>query len=74
MRLWNKNHSLIFVKTSFYKQLSILLHILFPNNFIRFGSLSELMYDVEQWEAARDERLESDKTRLDEIVKSLRKQ
>lgn len=45
-----------------------------PNNFIRFGSLSELMYDVEQWEAARDERLESDKTRLDEIVKSLRKQ
>ena len=45
-----------------------------PNNFIRFGSLSELMYDVEQWEAARDERLESDKTRLDKIVKSLRKQ
>ena len=45
-----------------------------PNNFIRFGSLSELMYEVEQFEAARDERLESDKIRLAEIVKSLRKQ
>ena len=45
-----------------------------PNNFIRFGNLSELMYNVEQFEAARDERLESDKIRLDEIVKSLRKQ
>ena len=45
-----------------------------PNNFIRFGSLSELMYDVERFEAVRDERLESDKIRLDEIVKSLRKQ
>ena len=45
-----------------------------PNNFIRFGSLSELMYNAEQFEAARDERLESDKIRLDEIVKSLRKQ
>ena len=45
-----------------------------PNNFIRFGSLSELMYDVERFEAVRDERLESDKIRLDEIVKRLRKQ
>lgn len=45
-----------------------------PNNFIRFGNLSELMYDVEQFEAAREERLNSDKTRLYEIVKKLRKQ
>lgn len=44
------------------------------SNFIRFGSLSELMYDVEQLEAARDERLESDKKRLDEIMKGLKKQ
>ena len=32
------------------------------------------MYDVERFEAVRDERLESDKIRLDEIVKRLRKQ
>lgn len=44
-----------------------------PHNLIRFGSLSELMYDVERWEAARDERLESDKSKLDEIVKKLKK-
>lgn len=43
-----------------------------PKNFIRFGTLSEQMYHVEQLEAARDERLKSDKSRLDEIVKSLR--
>ncbi|MCD8155349.1 MAG: ImmA/IrrE family metallo-endopeptidase [Clostridiales bacterium] len=45
-----------------------------PKDFIRFGSLSELMYDVEQLDAVRVERLESDKIRLSEIVKSLRKQ
>lgn len=43
-------------------------------DFIRFGSLSELMYDVEQKDAVRDERLASDKVRLNEIVKKLRKQ
>ncbi len=45
-----------------------------PKDFIRFGSLSELMYDVEQMEAVRDERLAGDKSRLGEIIKSLRKQ
>ena len=44
-----------------------------PKNLIRFGSLSEKMYDLEQWECVRDERLESDKARLNEIVKKLRK-
>lgn len=42
-------------------------------DFIRFGSLSELMYDVEQIDAIRDERLVSDKNRLNELMKSLRK-
>ena len=32
------------------------------------------MYDVEQLDAVRDERLASDKNRLSEIMKSLRKQ
>ena len=45
-----------------------------PKDFIRFGSLPELMYDVEQLDAVRDERLASDKNRLSEIMKSLRKQ
>lgn len=44
-----------------------------PNNLIRFGSLSERMYELEQWEAVREERLESDKARLNEIVKKLRR-
>ena len=43
-------------------------------DFVRFGSLSELMYDVEQMDAVRDERLSSDKSRLTEIMKNLRKQ
>ena len=45
-----------------------------PKNLIRFGSLSEQIYDVEQLEVARDERLESDKAKLDEIVKRLTEQ
>jgi len=44
-----------------------------PRNIIRFGSLSEKMYELEQWEGVRDERLESDKSRLKEIVKKLGK-
>lgn len=44
-----------------------------PKNLIRFGSLSEQMYELEQWEVVRDERLESDKDRLNEIVKKLRR-
>ena len=32
------------------------------------------MYDVEQMDAVRDERLSSDKSRLTEIMKNLRKQ
>ena len=43
-------------------------------DFVRFGSLSELMYDVEQMDAVSDERLSSDKSRLTEIMKNLRKQ
>ncbi len=43
-------------------------------NLIRFGSLSEQMYNVEQQEAARYERLESDKARLNKIMQELRKQ
>ncbi len=43
-------------------------------DFVRFGSLTELMYDVEQLDAVRDERLASDKSRLSEIMRSLRKQ
>lgn len=42
-------------------------------NLIRFGRLAEQIYDVEQLEAVRDERLESDKTRLNEIVNRLTK-
>lgn len=44
-----------------------------PRDLIRFGSLSEKMYELEQWESIRDERLESDKARLKEIVKILGK-
>ena len=44
-----------------------------PRNLIRFGSLSEQMYNVQQLEAVRDERIESDKARLDEIIKRLSK-
>jgi len=44
-----------------------------PKNLIRFGSLSEKMYDLEQREGVRDERLKSDRARLNEIVKTLRK-
>ena len=44
-----------------------------PRELIRFGSLSEKMYELEQWESVRDERLESDKTRLKEIVNKLGK-
>lgn len=42
-----------------------------PKNLIRFGNLTQQMHDVEQFEAVRDERLESDKTKLDEILKRL---
>lgn len=45
-----------------------------PKDLIRFGSLSEQMYDVEQMEAVRDERLESDKVRLNEMLNSLKMQ
>lgn len=45
-----------------------------PKELIRFGSLSEQMYDVEQMGAAREERLESDKVRLKEMLDSLRMQ
>lgn len=44
-----------------------------PRNLIRFGSLSEKMYDLEQWEGVRDERLKCDKSRVNEIVKMLEK-
>lgn len=44
-----------------------------PRDLIRFGSLSEKMYELEKWESIRDERLESDKARLKEIVKLLGK-
>ena len=44
-----------------------------PRNLIRFGSLSEKMYDLERWEGVRDERLKSDKARLEKIVKMLEK-
>lgn len=44
------------------------------SNFIRFGSLEEQMYSVEQLGAARDERLESDKIRLAQIVERLQRQ
>ncbi len=43
-----------------------------PKDFIRFGNLSELMYDVERLGAVRDERLAGDKSRLSEIMESLR--
>ena len=41
-------------------------------NLIRFGSLSEKIYDLERWEGVHEERLESDKARLNEIIKMLR--
>lgn len=44
-----------------------------PVDYIRFGSLSEKMYAIEQWGSIRDERLESDKARLTEIAKKLRR-
>lgn len=44
-----------------------------PQNLIRFGSLSEKMYDLELWEGVRDERLKSDKARVNEIIKGLEK-
>ena len=44
-----------------------------PRDLIRFGSLSEKMYELEQWEGVRTERLESDKARLKEIIKVLGK-
>lgn len=44
-----------------------------PRGLIRFGSLSENMYELEQWESIRDERLESDKARLKEIAEILGK-
>ncbi len=44
-----------------------------PQELIRFGSLSEKMYDLEQWESVRDERLESDKARLKDIFQRLGK-
>lgn len=43
-----------------------------PTNFIRFGSLERMMHDVEQKEGVREERLKSDKARLNEIVKRLK--
>lgn len=43
-----------------------------PKNFIRFGSLAEEMYEMEQWEVVRTERLEGDKKRLKEITDKLR--
>lgn len=43
-----------------------------PKNFIRFGSLAEEMYEMEQWEVVRTERLESDKKRLKEISDRLK--
>ncbi len=44
-----------------------------PRDLIRFGSLSEKMFELEQWESIRVERLESDKARLKEIAKMLGK-
>lgn len=44
------------------------------NNIIRFGSLSEQIYGATQLEAVRDERLESDESKLNEIVNRLTKQ
>ena len=44
-----------------------------PGNLFRFGNLAEQMYDLEHWEAVREERLESDKARLNEIVEKLRR-
>ncbi len=43
-----------------------------PQNLICFGSLSEKMYELEQWEGVREERLNSDKARLDQIVSMLK--
>lgn len=43
-----------------------------PQNLIRFGSLTEKMYDLEEKEIIRVERLESDKRRLNEIENNLK--
>lgn len=43
-----------------------------PKDLIRFGSLAEKMYDLEQWEAVSDERLECDRERVSEIIKTLK--
>lgn len=45
-----------------------------PKDLIRFGSLTEQMFDAKQMEAVRDERLESDKVRLNEMLRSLKMQ
>lgn len=42
-----------------------------PRGLIRFGSLAEKMYELEQWESVRDERLEGDKARLRDIMEQL---
>lgn len=43
-------------------------------NLIRFGNLSEQMYDAERMESVRQERLESDAARLSELIRRLNKQ
>ena len=42
-------------------------------NLIRFGNLSEQMYDAERMESVRQERLESDTARLSELIRRLNK-
>lgn len=42
-----------------------------PRKLIRFGSLAENMYELEQLEVIRDERLESDRARLRAIAEKL---
>lgn len=44
-----------------------------PSSLIRFGSLSEKMYELEQNENVRSERLESDKARLNNLIANLGK-
>lgn len=44
-----------------------------PKDLIRFGSLSKNMYDLEQWESIREERLQSDKLRIEELFNMLKK-
>lgn len=43
-------------------------------DFVRFGSLAELMYGAEELDAVREERLNCDKSRLNEIAQELKKQ